>query len=145
MCFSAPWNFVSPELKLRRLLNVINSQKYNVNSKEPHLENVEEKNPLIYKALGCEAPIDCWWKKTLMLKKSGGEKRSLHWGSRFSLLFIANIYYISYDANNSKSHPCWNSSSSCHEGIKETQRDRDRKKYVLCAIPLFPYKIKTKT
>lgn len=33
------------------------------------------------------------------------------------------ITYFFYDANNSKSHPCWNSSSSIHEGMKETQRD----------------------
>lgn len=97
------------------------------------------------RSLGVKHQLIANRKNINIKEKLGGQKRSLHWGSRFSLLFIANIYYISYDANNSKSHPCWNSSSCCHEGIKETQRDRDRKKYVLCAIPLFPYKIKTKT
>lgn len=144
MCFSAPWNFVSPELKLWRLSDVINSQKICDFKRTTSGKCWRKKFHWFVRRLGVKHQLIADG-KNINIKEKWGEKRSLHWGSRFSLLFIANIYYISYDANNSKSHPCWNSSSSCHEGIKETQRDRDRKKYVLCAIPLFPYKIKTKT
>lgn len=82
--------------------------------------------------------------KTLILKKSGG-KKGVYIGDQ-GLACYSLQTFITFHMMQTTVSPTL-AGIAHHLVMRELkrQRDRDRKKYVLCAIPLFPYKIKTKT
>lgn len=83
--------------------------------------------------------------KTLILKKSGG-KKGVYIGDQ-GLACYSLQTFITFHMMQTTVSPTL-AGIAHHLVMRELKRHKGtgtEKKYVLCAIPLFPYKIKTKT